>query len=101
MNKAEELEILIDEKKKIEQRIRELKEKSKAIGVAKIDQDPCGYKEHYVAIKRINVDGVPYADPRYRAIIVAKERENAIKAIPDVVRDLQRLYCCLMDRTEM
>ena len=93
MTDKEMLKKLIDEKKEIERKIREIRGKEIAVGRVKLDKYTCGIcDEYFVAVKRINVDNLRNYEPRYMPIIVAKEKFGAMEAIADVICDLRNLY---------
>lgn len=84
------LEELLEQKKQIEQQIRIMRNKELIYGGAKLGTHhyPRG-DEWYIAIK--SVVGRNLGDSRWRAIITCKTREEAIKNIDEVLRDLNGL----------
>lgn len=88
-----ELQDLINQKREIEKRIKQLKNASVFYGCTKIDIDHYHTSrpdEWYIAVK---VSGV-YEDEqsRYRSIIRGHTRQECIDKIPTIIKDLQVLY---------
>lgn len=91
-----ELDLLMQQKKEIEQRIRELKNKAAQYGkaVCDVERYPTDLPDRwYIALE------VDYCNnwgtrrsPRKRSIINGLSRQEVINQIPDVIRDLQGLY---------
>ena len=93
-----EIEKLQEERRKIDERIKQLRNGSPAIsGRAKLDREVYPTQRpdrHYVAILSSNYE-VRRENGRWRSIISARTREEAIRQIPDVITDLQNLYNAL------
>lgn len=96
-----ELQDLINQKKELEERIRELRFKARYFGCAKIDI------EHYPTIRpdewyiAIKVPGVmPEDQSRYRSIIRGHSKEECAEKIPQIINDLQGLYEQLTEGAE-
>ena len=89
----DELQELMEQRKKIDERIRQIKNSIVIYGCAKIDIDHYPTPrpdEWYVAVK---VPGVCEGDQtRYRSIIRGHTRQECIDKIPTIIKDLQGLY---------
>ena len=102
MTDKEMLDKLVQERKEIDRKIRELRGKEKTIGCAKFDKYTCGYcDEYYVAVKRINFDNLENYEPRYMPIIVAKEKRGVMCALYNVISDLQGLYESMKEKEDI
>lgn len=90
-----EIEKLQEERRKIDERIKQLRNGSPTIsGRAKLDKEVYPTQRpdrHYVAILSSHYE-VRRENGRWRSIISANTKEDAIKQIPEVIRDLQALY---------
>lgn len=93
-----ELEKLIAQKREIEQKIREARHRETAVGVAKVGVEhyPTDKPDrYYVAIESGYKNGERFdgmGRRAWRSIINGNSREEVISGIPDVIRDLQKLY---------
>lgn len=96
-----ELQILMKQKKEIEERIRMLKNSMTVYGCVKLDIYHYSTKisrpdEWYIAVK---VPGVCEGDQsRYRSIILGHSKEECIEKIPQIINDLQGLYDILKEQ---
>lgn len=94
----DELERLIAQKKEIEQRIREVKNRETIVGRTKIgvERYTTGKPDrHFIAVEVENRDEtrIGRSDrPRWRAIINGTSRKSVVAGIPDIIRDLAKLY---------
>lgn len=83
----------MEQRRKIDERIRQIKNSIVIYGCTKIDIDhyPTSRPdEWYVSVK---VPGVmPEDHTRYRSIIRGHSKEECIEKIPQVIKDLQGLY---------
>ena len=88
-----ELQILMKQKREIEERIRMLKNSMTVYGCVKLDiyhYPTTRPDEWYIAVK---VPGVmPDDQTRYRSIILGHSKEECIEKIPQIINDLQGLY---------
>ena len=93
-----ELTDLIQQKRDIERRIREIKNQKMTNGVARIGMEhyaPDLPDRWYMGISTIfaSPDRPGYRGaPKYRSVIVGSCKKDVIKKIPDVIKDLQGLY---------
>lgn len=101
MEAKHEIERLQEERRRIDEQIRRLRNGSPTIsGRAKLDVEvyPTDLPDrHYVAVLSSHYQ-VRRENGRWRSIISAQTKEEAVRQIPDVIRDLQNLYDML--RTE-
>lgn len=93
-----ELEMLIKQKKEIEQKIREARHREVIVGKAKIGVEhyPTNIPDrHYVAVET-GFRGGNRRDAMgriaWRSIISGESRESVIAGIPEIIADLQKLY---------
>lgn len=87
-----ELDLLIQQKKDIEKRIKELRNSASVIGSAKIDVEHYATGKpdrHYLAIFY-----KPLGDgrPKWQTIFSSNDRKEVVDEIPNIVKCLQGLY---------
>ena len=93
-----ELEQLREQKKKIDQRIRELKRREIVVGKVKIGMEsyPTDLPDrYYVAIEAGYRDGNrtdAMGRTAWRSIINGPSKEAVVAGIPEIILDLQALY---------
>lgn len=91
-NSMDELELLIQQKKEIERKIRILKNQSVECGLAKIDMEHYPTQKpdrHYLAVHYKPLDD---GRERWQTVFSANNRQSVIDAIPSIVESLQNLY---------
>ena len=84
----------MQQKREIESRIRELKNKSVICGCAKLDVEhyPTNLPDrHYIAIQS-NESYLGGFRPRWRTVANGNTSEEVIELIPTIINDLQALY---------
>lgn len=87
-----ELDLLIQQKKDIEKRIKELKNNASVVGQAKIDFEHYSTSKpdrHYLGIFYKPLDS---RRPRWMTIFSANDRKSVVDAIPPIIENLQELY---------
>ena len=87
-----ELELLRQQKREIEAKIKSLQNRAMQCGSAKISVDHLNYpyREKYsVAVRATHIS---WNQQRWQTIISGLDRESVINAIPGIVADLQELY---------
>ena len=90
-----ELESLIQQKKALEKKIKELKRQSVQFGLAKVDV------EHYPTLNPDRHFLAVYYKPlnngheKWQTIYSAKSKQEVIDAIPVIISNLQNLYTVL------
>lgn len=94
-----ELERLMEERKAIDQKIKELRDEGGTFGLASVGRVtyPTSKPDRwFVAVDVKTVDYTPYgyrpATVRKRAIINGLTKEEVIGRVPEIIRDLQGLY---------
>lgn len=95
-----ELELLIQQKRELEAKIKALKNQSQQYGMAKVDV------EHYPTLKPdrhfLAIHYQPLGDGRakWQTIFSANSRQEVVDAIPGIISNLQSLYSVLTDKGE-
>ena len=87
-----ELEMLMEQKREIEAKIRAIKNQSAKYGIVKIDVEhyPTHKPDrHFLAIKYQPLDD---GRPKYQTIYSSNDRQSVIEAIPHIIDNLQKLY---------
>ena len=87
-----ELMELIEQKKEIERRIKELKDNAQIVGQAKIDVQhyPTGKPDrHFLAVYYKPLDS---GRQKWQTIYSANDRKAVINVIPQIIGNLQELY---------
>lgn len=84
-----ELEELIQQKKEIESRIKELKNKHLQYGRVKISAEIVSMDSYYLAIKCATSNGVKSS---YHKMFCAYGKKNVVDEIPKIINDLENLY---------
>lgn len=97
-----EIEKLRQQKKELEQRIRELSCKETTCGRAKYGTEhfTMGRPDrHYIKI-RSEWTNAALRNSRWLSIFSAESKQDAVEKIPGIIRDLQELYEEMMGKTE-
>ena len=97
--KKNELEMLIQQKKEIEAKIKELRGSSISFGRAKISIEhypTIKPDRHFLAIRYAPIDG----REKYQTLFSANDRKSVIEAIPGIINDLKGLYDTVKEETK-
>lgn len=92
-----EIELLKQQKREIEQRLRELEQAEKYVRIGKVKmtyEHFAGYVPDYYCIS-VLLDKVTRSQTKktmWRGIIQGEKKSEAIAQIPEVIADLQELY---------
>lgn len=93
------LQELIRQKNEIERKIKEIKNAGfVTVGNVKIENDPSNNKLWYLAVRCVfhSRANIPPDHERYqeswRKIVIESSREDVVKKIPEIVKNLQAIY---------